>query len=110
MLVGFPAVTPGEAVTAVGLLLDIAGVGLLSLSGILGNQPFRTLYHLLRHVDREDVGEMGGGAYQMTGPDVTRSPKNTQEYDYAVRTAGKQSLGIFFLLSGFSLQLLGTLL
>lgn len=103
-------ITTSEAITVTGLLLDIAGVGLLSLSGILGNQPFRTLYHLLWHVDREEISNTRSGAYKMTGYNVTRSPGNTHEYDYAVRTASKQSLGVFCLLVGFSLQLIGVLL
>ena len=103
-------ITTSEAVTVGGLLLDIAGVGLLSLSGILGNQPFRTLYHLLRHVDRDEIGDTRAASYQTTGYDVTRSPGNTHEYDYAIRTAIKQSLGVFCLLVGFSLQLVGVLL
>lgn len=110
------SITLGEALVATGLALDIVGIYALSVSGILGKKPARTWCFLWRHVDPENPGETEkeppvdkfspvGGGFATSIP-----PTDEGSYDWAVWAAGKQTLGVWTIIVGFGLQLVGTLL
>jgi hypothetical protein len=100
----------------IGLTLNILGVYLLSISGILSEKPARTLYFLWRYVDRESPEETTadppvervspvGGGYASAIP-----PTDSDSYDWQIRTVAKQTAGVWTILFGFILQLFGTVL
>jgi len=112
----FEHLTTGEIVTSVGIVFDIIGILLLSISGIINKKPVRTWLYLWKHVDRADpentqregpvdqISRTGGGFASSIPP---RSPES---YDWQIRLVAKQTLGASSLLFGFILQLIGTLL
>lgn len=108
--------TTGEIISAVGIFLDIIGVGLLTVSGILSKKPLQTSWYLWRHVDKENpestekepptemVSKLGGGF----GSGLP--PKDAESYKWQIKTVTRQWMGAAFLIVGFSLQLVGTLI
>jgi len=110
------SVAAGELLVVIGLGLNIVGVYALTMSGIIGKKPARTLYYLWRHVDRENpenteveppvrqFGPVGGGLA------TTVPPTSSDSYDSVREMARKQLLGVSALFLGFGLQALGTLL
>lgn len=110
------SITLAEGLVSLGLALDIIGVYALSVSGILGKKPARTWWYLWRHVDSENPGEtendppvrqfspVGGG---MAAP---IPPNDSDSYDWAIWAAGKQTLGVWTIILGFLLQIVGTLI
>ena len=97
-----------ESITIVGLLLDLGGVALLSLTGIFGDRPFRRYYCLLK-TDRSELneGHATSGAFGLASPRIEFVPEHKDDYDEAKQIAKRQSLGISFLLLGFGLQIVG---
>lgn len=112
----FAHLSPGELVTALGLILDIIGILLLSISGIINKKPVRTWWYLWRYVDRDDpeqtekdppvdqISRTGGG-FASSVP-----PSSSSSYDWQIQLVAKQTLGASTLLIGFTLQLIGTLM
>jgi hypothetical protein len=108
--------TTSELIISFGLLLDIVGILLLSVSGIIQKKPIRTWWYLWRHVDRENpeetekagpvdiISQTGGGL----GSGVP--PRDSDEYDWQIRLVAKQTLGAGGLILGLVLQLIGTLM
>ena len=110
------SVATEEWFVVAGLGLNIAGVYALTVSGVIGKKPARTLYYLWRHVDRENpqdtdmkgpvrqFGPVGGG---MATPVPPTSPDS---YNSIWEMARNQLLGVSALFLGFGLQVVGTLL
>ena len=110
------SVSAGEWFVVGGLGLNILGVYALTMSGIIGKKPARTLLYLWRHVDRENpqdtdvdspvdtFGPVGGG-FATTVP-----PSSPESYDGVWEMVRNQLLGVSALFLGFGLQVVGTLL
>jgi hypothetical protein len=116
VFMNIPPITNGEWLIILGLVFNIIGVYLVSISGILSEKPARTLYFLWRYVDRESpeettadppvdrVSPVGGGLASAI------PPTDQDDYDWQIRTVAKQTAGVWTILFGFILQLIGTIL
>lgn len=110
------SVAAGEWFVVVGLGLNIAGVYALTMSGILGKKPARTLLYLRRDVDRDNpedtdaeppvdsFGPVGGGLSSAL------PPRSTDSYENVYQMVRNQLLGVGSLFIGFGLQVVGTLI
>lgn len=100
-----------DVFTGLGLILNIVGVGALTLTDIFSSKPIRTWWFYIRHVDREnpretekelevdEISPVGGG---YAGAAI---PKSTKGYDNNKKALRNQSIAAIGLIGGFILQL-----
>jgi len=110
--------TYGEGMTSVGLVFDLAGVGLITISGIFGEKPIRRLYHLITEVDREDLDDSANESLDLGMVSTTErdpasqfssDPQTKGDYDALKSRLVRSIAGAAFILVGLALQLTGTI-
>lgn len=111
--------TYGKWFSVIGLILDLLGIALLTLSGIFGEKPFRRLWNLYTDINRSELEESDTPSHDMAltrtidrPPDdeLSSDPINTADYD-ALKTRLVRSIsGAVFLAVGLLLQIIGTVL
>lgn len=102
----------GTILTVTGLLLDLFGVFFLSISGLLGQEPFRKLRYLLFNVDKKKLLDKISSSTRAvkSEPVFTYPPKSKEEYDEHLKKVSRTVVGITLLILGFILQIIGALL
>lgn len=104
-----------DALTGVGLLMNIVGVYYLTLVDLFTSKPIRMWWFYHRHVNRENpedtersppsgrISPVGGG---YSGGSMPKSPEN---YDKKKQWVRNQSIAAIGLIGGFVFQFLGLL-
>jgi hypothetical protein len=109
--------TYGEGLTVVGLVFDLAGIGLLTISGIFGEKPIHRLYHLITAVDRENLSDSENESFDIDlvstterDPDsqFSSEPQTKGDYDALKSRLLRSISGAVFIIIGLTLQLAGT--
>lgn len=111
--------TYGEWFSVIGLILDLVGIALLTLSGIFGEKPVRRLWNLYTNISRSELEESDTPSNDMAltrtidrPPDdeFSSEPINTADYDALKRRLVRSISGAVFLAVGLLLQIIGTIL
>lgn len=113
------ALSWGEGFSATGLVLDIAGIGLLSISGIIRENPIDELWRLYYDVEKDELSDESRttGALTFKSPDemalgtsATPQLKTKDDYDAYRSRLLRLAFGGTFLVLGLFLQFLGVLI
>lgn len=112
------SLTYGEGMTSVGLVFDLAGVSLITISGIFGEKPIRRLYHLITDINREDLNDSANESFDLGMVSTTErepdsqfssGPQTKGDYDALKSRLVRSITGAALILIGLSLQLTGTI-
>lgn len=102
------SVTTSEVLIIIGLILDILAIYFLSLATILERNPFKTLYRLWNLSDEEIMEEHDG--LIVAAESGFKPLKPTADVIDVKQRAKNSSIGTILLISGFVLQIIGTLI